>query len=715
MVSDVQSPAAGEAPAATVRRRTEAPLREDVQGLRVVAVMLVVLFHLWPNRITGGYVGVDVFFVISGYLITGHLLRHPPRTGRDLATFWARRIRRLLPASLLVLAVTLVAARMVAPALSWASTAREAVASALYVENWSLASKAVDYLAADAAPTPVQHFWSLSTEEQFYLVWPILVLAIFALHRLTARRAGRPVQARPLVVAGMGLVLAGSLASSLRLTADDPARAYFVTPTRAWEFAAGGLVAALAGTVGPRLPAAARAGFAWAGLAAIVAAGLVLTSATPFPGSAALLPVLGTAAVIAARADGTGSPAPFWRLPGVQWVGGASYSIYLWHWPLIVLVPYVSGGQLGRLDKATILVLTFVLSGLTKRHVEDRFRFGQRTAGLAGAYRLAAVGMAVVVALGLALHQEAGWRAGRAQRELDARLAGDDPCFGAGAAVKGPRACPVDPDAALVPELSLAGEDKPDAYPDDCFNGSPYDGRQTCTYGNGPTKVALVGNSHAGQWLPALQRIAERRGWTITTYLVSVCNVTTARMSMPNPEQADNCEAYARWVFDQTKGSAYDLVITSERQSTRIEGTDWAGTQQAAERAYRGYLTRWAQAGTRVVVIKDQVVPGNDVGRIPECLAKADGDPAACTWSYRRPVPTDPSVERWMDPLWSAAKALDDPRVRWIELDDLFCVDGTCQPVVGGVVTFVDASHYTATFATTMWPYLDERITGALG
>lgn len=692
-----------------------ATLREDVQGLRVVAVLLVVLFHLWPDAVTGGFVGVDVFFVISGYLITAHLLRHPPATGRDLATFWARRIRRLLPASLLVLALTLVAARLVAPPLTWAATAREAVAAALYVENWSLASSAVDYLAADAAPTPVQHFWSLSVEEQFYLVWPVLVLAAFAAARL---RAVRP-SGRAVATGAMAAVALGSLAWSVHLTDVDPARAYFVTPVRAWEFAAGGLVAVAAVRPGPR----ARAVLAWGGLAAVLVAGLAYTGATPFPGSAALLPVLGTAAVIVAGA-GTGAGAGadgavplrrLWRLPGVQWLGGASYSVYLWHWPLVVLAPYVAGGPLGDGAKVAVLALTLALSALSKPFVEDRFRRPRPGSGLTRVYLSAAAGMALVVALAGLLGAQAAEQDRAAAAQLQERLVGGDACFGAAAVALGPQRCPVDPDVEPVPALSLAADDRSSAYADGCFTGAPYDGRRRCTYGTGPTKVALVGNSHAGQWLPALQEIAAERGWTVTTYLVSLCSVTTARPALDDPAQARNCQAYGRWARDAVARGGYDLVITSSRQSLFVEGEEnWPATDRAAREAYRGMLTAWSRAGTQVVVVKDPVVPGDDVGRVPECLAETDGDQERCSWPLAVPVPADPQAYRWLDPLWSAARSLDDPRVRVVEMDDLLCPGGTCRPVLGGVVTYFDASHLTATYARTLAPYLAQRIDGVV-
>ncbi len=206
-------------------------LRADIQGLRALAVTLVLVYHLFPRSFTGGFVGVDVFFAISGFLITSHLLAHPPSTGSDLLTFWGRRIRRLLPASFLVLGTTLVGSWLVAPETQWANTAKQASAAALYVLNWVLARDSVDYLAAENAASPVQHFWSLSVEEQFYLGWPVLLLVIGLL--VVALRG----RVRPgiLYAVGLGAVVGASLVWSVLATASQPASAYFVTTTRIWE------------------------------------------------------------------------------------------------------------------------------------------------------------------------------------------------------------------------------------------------------------------------------------------------------------------------------------------------------------------------------------------------------------------------------------------------------------------------------------------------
>ncbi|WP_276606350.1 acyltransferase family protein [Arthrobacter sp. CAU 1506] len=669
-----------------------------MQGLRALAVSMVVVYHLWPGALTGGFVGVDVFFVISGYLMTAHLLGRQPRTGHDLLQFWGRRIRRLLPAAFVVLAATAVGSRMLAPPTQWEEIARQVIGSALYVENWLLASSSVDYLAADDAPTPVQHFWSLSVEEQFYLGWPVLMLLVFAAAR---QRQVRPaVAVRWMVAAVIGV----SLTISVLGTVAEPASAYFITPTRIWELAAGGFAATLPALASTRLPQPTTAALGWAGMAAILVAGVSYSTNTPFPGYAALLPVLGTVLVILAGSTRAYSPTGILRPRPVQWLGDASYSIYLWHWPLIVLLPMLMGAGLP--VQMTALALTLALSAVTKTHVEDRFRRTLPSARLLPTYRFAALGMVMLAVVGGAQLAEVSVRQESAASQLAAIEQSRDPCIGAGAAARGFEHCPQDPRATLVPDPSLAKDDLPDAYRDGCWAVSDFVDRPVCRYGNGPVQIALVGNSHAGQWLPALQALAEHHGWRVTTFLASRCNVTDAPLELGSQAKTQNCLDYGDWVMEQTKGSKFDLVITSERQSVPVQGESWGTTQAPAVAGYASYLRQWASAGTKVLVIKDPPYPGTKISNIPDCLASNPGNPAACSGT--------PSSWHWMDPLDEAARKLSLPGISRVDLDKYFCVDGVCPAAIGSVVAYRDGSHITATYASSLVPYLDRPISNAL-
>ncbi|SDK52381.1 Peptidoglycan/LPS O-acetylase OafA/YrhL, contains acyltransferase and SGNH-hydrolase domains [Cryobacterium psychrotolerans] len=674
--------------------------RYDIQGLRAIAVGMVVAYHLWPNRLTGGYVGVDVFFVISGYLITSHLLKSPPRDLRGLARFWERRIRRLLPASLLVLAATAVAARLVAPPTQWGSIANGVISSALYVQNWALARSSVDYLAATDVPIPTQHFWSLSLEEQFYLVWPLLVLAAFWFASRYKRGALGAVRTMILVV------IALSLLTSIIVTASEPNMAYFVTPTRIWELAVGGLVATMPPLTALGLHRAVPGLMAWVGLGGVVAAGLAFTEATPFPGYAAILPVAGTALVILAGSQHRLSPSAVLSFRPIQWLGNASYSVYLWHWPLIALLPYVSGGALGRLDKVIILVITLVLAAATKTYVEDRYRTARNDRARVPVYRVAAAGMAVVTLIGFAQLAEVSVRASVAAERLLAIQDELGPCLGAGAIAKGPEECPENAGSAGDADPLLAMDDKSDAYSDDCWALMPFTDRKVCTYGQGETHMALVGNSHADQWLPALQALARHRNWTITTFLIEQCNPTDAALGFNTVEKTDNCLAWGKWVMDETKGDTYDLVITSERQSVPVKGETLATTRDSAVQGYKSYLTTWNEADTNVLVITDSPYPWQARVSIPSCLSRNPGRADLCSGT----------METWhkIDALRFAAEELALPRITTLNMDEYYCPDDVCPAIIGSVIAYSDGSHFSATFAETMAPYMDAPITAAL-
>lgn len=680
-------------------------LRTDIQGLRAIAVSLVLVYHLFPDSLTGGFVGVDVFFVISGFLITSHLLTTPPRGGRDLLTFWGRRIRRLLPASLLVLAATLVATRLVAPPTLWGDTARQVTAAAEYRVNWLLANDAVDYLAAQGAPSPVQHFWSLSVEEQFYLGWPVLILLLGLLGGWWGRR-------RTVFVAGLALVCLASLAWSVHLTATNPAAAYFVTPTRIWELGAGGLLAAWAARRATSGAAPRRTLLAWTGLAMIAAAALLFDSETAFPGWWALLPVLGAVAVIAAYAEsGTGSPGPLLAARPVQWLGDVSYSVYLWHWPLIVLMPFVLETS-GPADELVVAGLTLAFAALTKTWVEDPFRTAAWSRRIGATYLAGAVGMALVV--GLAALQTAEVDHDRADDRAELRRAvrAAGPCFGA-AALGEPGACaPATGDP--VPSPALAPRDKSAAYDklddgENCFAFVPSFPTRTCRFGppDAPVRIALVGNSHAGQWLPALQELAEPRGWAVTTYLASQCAMSDVAQQFDTKAHSAACSRWVRRTAERVVADRPDVVVLTNRISVAAAGHSYDDSVDPYRTGYRSVLRRWSAAGLPVLVLHDTPTPGDaGVISVPDCVAEHLDDPSACSGARSDWVPRDPAHD--------LARSTDLPGISPVDLTDRICRSERCDAVVGGVLVYFDASHLTATYARTLAPYLAPSVEAAL-
>lgn len=437
----------------------------DVQGLRAVAVISVFAFHLWPDAVPGGYVGVDVFFVISGFLVTGILLREHQQTGRtDVWAFYAGRIRRLIPAAALVIGFVALTVPLL-PSTQWTMISQEILASALFVENWLLASRAVDYMERGEAPGILQHYWSLGVEAQFYLLWPFVVIA--AARLATRLRVGI---AAAVTMAAL-IAIAVFLPLSAWLTWTNPARAYFATETRIWEFAIGGVVAAA--SLRGRLPGPLAALAQPLGLAGIAVTAFVFSSATFFPGWVALLPVLATALVIAAP-TGTPTGKLLASRPAV-FLGGISYSVYLWHWPLIVVWSVAWPESYGLAAHLTIIAATIALASLSKTFVEDPLRrpralsFAQQSFVGGGAFIFLAAATAVIPLNLVARekpaatvvsgehHPGAGVLSGRAV------LAADPPPF--------------------MPPPSLAKDDVFMANKDGCQVTPQQEGVRTCEYG----------------------------------------------------------------------------------------------------------------------------------------------------------------------------------------------------------------------------------------
>lgn len=664
--------------------------RADIEGLRAIAVGLVVIYHLWPNRLPGGFVGVDVFFVISGYLITSHLISRPPRNLADLGAFWARRARRLLPASLTVLLAVLVASRLIGSETQWRTTATDVIAATFYGVNWKFAADSVDYLAAQEAASPVQHFWSLSLEEQFYLFWPILVLLAFHAARTWTRSS-----IRPLIL----VVCAASFGVGAWLSFTDPASAYFVTHTRIWELAVGGLVASTVPLAERPIPRWVSGAAAWAGIAAVAAAGLLLTSSLPYPGFAALLPVLGTALVIWSQATGASTPDGVLGVAPIQWAGGVSYAIYLWHWPLIVFAEELQGHRT-LATNLVILALTLALAALSKRFIEDRFRRPRGLRPTRRALLTAAAGMALVGVLGAGQIVETRVSEDRQQAQLDAIESGD--CFGA-MSLASPAECADMLGAAAAVSPATASEDKPVLYDDGCLVKSPYE-LKTCTYGDGDVDVALVGNSHAGQWLAPLMKMAGENNLRITTYLASTCNATETRLQYGGAETADNCHRWGQDVLKATSGDAYDLVITTQRNVLPAEGHSADDSYQAWFDGYRSYLERWASAKTNLLVLHDTPFPGATLEDVPECLAQNEDDPDACSGAADTWIPEDP--------LFDAAG--DVAGVERATLNEYICEPSRCRSVVGAAIVYFDESHLTETYSASMSPVLERVVRESL-
>jgi peptidoglycan/LPS O-acetylase OafA/YrhL len=681
-----------------------AEFRPDIQGLRAIAVSSVVIYHLYPSALPGGYVGVDVFFVISGFLITGHLLRTFQRTGRvGFVEFYGRRARRLMPASALVLTVTWIASRLILPTSQLKATATQIRGSALYYENWVLARDAVSYLKSDQAPSPVQHFWSLSVEEQFYLFWPLLFL-IAALvtmrlvkgatdagaHTDEVTRLARAETGRRVMLILAGLVIAGSLAWSVYDTRVNAAAAYFVTTTRIWELAAGGLLALLSSTAADRVG---RVGvLAWGGLVMIVVSEFVISGTSQFPGYIALLPVAGAMLAIACGSDRARlGPSRLLSLRPMVFLGGISYSVYLWHWPLIVLWKTYSKGSIGLLDGPAIAVVSIVLAWLTKVFVEDRVRMARFFAG----HNWRSVGtvsaaLVPVFLVGVFLADLPSL----SDHKLDAKhpgaavLAGD---------VKPP------PHASPLPPLSIASTDDEISANTTClvtFNSAT---PHRCRFGDKthPKRVvALVGDSFAGEWSTALQIMANKHHWELVTLLKSGCPWTTTTI-VRNRSPFTSCQQWGAKVRDDLLKLKPDVVLTSDRiKDGNVVGTpDGLPSYQAIAAGTTAYWKQLIAHNIPVVAIRESP----EMSRvIPDCLSSHGATVAGCSTPRKQAVTTD-------TPMTIATRSMSGA-VPLIDMTKLICGPRTCEPIVGNVVVYRDSHHLTNTYMKTLEPYLEKML-----
>ncbi len=665
--------------------------RTDIQGLRALAVALVVLFHLWPNRLTGGYVGVDVFFVISGYLIIGHLVRETASTGSvSLLDFWSRRIRRLLPAAFLVLAACLVIAWFIGPGSQLRENLVEILGSALYVENWVLASNSIDYLAADNAPSLVQHFWSLSVEEQFYIVWPLLIVAA-----VWAAVRSRRFPPRRAILVVLTVVFVASLAWSAINTYSSPASAYFVTTTRAWEFAAGGLLGFLPARLLSAGREPVRAAVAWLAATAIVLCAFWLNAESPFPGIVALLPVSATVVLIA-----IGETTPAWslarlaRLQPIQALGDASYSLYLWHWPLIVVAPLLIGAPLNVWSKIAVGATAILLALLTKTLVEDPMRFRVRWfQQRLGAFLFAAIGIVLVVSLIWSLNA----RLDQQDQARAAEVAELTACLGAAAMV---------PDNGCTQPFAVTDTVDPTFAAGDVFYGAGSalssgacgakdDGKLAhCEFGDlvSPSvTIGHIGSSVGEHLVEPLAQAAAAQGWRYIPEVRAACDgfmtPTEAerrieqRLVNEAPERTRSCPAWGDAAFEYfTDRDDVDIVLINSRGVI--------ATPEAVAK-----VQRLVASGKQVYFIDDLYqFPGP--GTAPACVEAAAGAYDPCAFNVgdlsARAVALKQSFGIDTIPMWPN-----------------YCsADGTCHVVVGGLIVYFDADHFTLSFSRTLVPYL---------
>jgi peptidoglycan/LPS O-acetylase OafA/YrhL len=665
--------------------------RADIQGLRAVAVLGVLADHLagWPR---GSFIGVDVFFVISGYLITGILVReYESRETISFRGFYTRRIKRILPAALFVIGATVLATRVLAGSDRYHSAASDAISAVFFTANWHFANVGINYFNQALPPSPLQHYWSLSVEEQFYFVWPWLLLGVLLIgRRLRFWRAGHT---RLIAGIAITLICAVSLWWAFAQTASNPTVAYFSTFVRAWELGLGAFVAITAGAIA-RIDARLRTVIAVAGLVGVLVSLFVVGSSPGFPAPWALLPTLSAAAVIAASTESR-ALLPLTN-PVSQYVGKISYSLYLWHFPVVVLIvtvvpqysfAYWVGG----------LVLIFGLAIASFHLLEDPARraswFRSRTGGLpvpsVGWLKYAAACAAAALIAGAGLLLVRGIAPTRLALPAPVLVGDtqDDPnnCLGAAALDPLHHCTTLNAGDRVAPLPGELPDDTGGAYACYAYLNQPL---HPCIYGSprrSATRVALIGDSHASALLAVLEPQLDRLNWRVTAYTGQTCQWLAPALSPTCPG--------LRLIQRSLLHDHYAIVIATELRQY---------SSPAAQ--HLAVMRPVAAAGSRVVVVEDDPsVSPSSTACVDRISYSPTGDcGTSASFAYRDP-----------DRLAEAAERI--PGAVVIHTRQFYCRDDFCPATIGNVIVYRDtAAHVTASYARTLSPYLVEAIVRAV-
>jgi len=725
--TDTISPATG----TQGRRSAEPGFRNDIEGLRGFTLLAIIGFHISMPGVSGGFVGPDIFFEISGFVITGQLWRQVSTTGTiGLRKFYGARARRLLPVSATVGVATAIASALLLPVVQAQSALKDAIACALYVPNFWFIAQQVDYFAG-GVPSPFQHFWTLGVEEQFYLLWPPMMVGTAWLIRRLYRRAktGAPPSKSPSrspYLTLVTLVALVSFALSLLITYVMPLAAYFSLFTRAWQLAVGALVA-LTAEYWRRLPARAAVITGWAGMALILWACVSLTPEIPYPGTAALLPVLGTALVL-----GAGCSTPSQGCGRVlAWspmrsIGRLSYSWYLWHWPVLVFAPILVGHPLGLAGKfVAAVVVSGGLGWLTLRFIENPLRYAAPLRK-SPVKSLAVGGFATSVAacVGVALLM---WVSSLPMPIPVARGAQAVPLtITPGPVPTGDNLEAYDAAARYVfsqVQAAVASSADLKAVPSNLnppvgdaagevgamlFNGclrAPFQsGQPECAMGDTASKttVAVVGDSHASMWIPAFRQIGTQWPWRLEAMAKAACPMMDLpianRFVRPLVEYIQRCEQWRGQIIARLRAEHPQLIMVSVfRGYTATHSNGFLSGFTSYDPAWIDGLTRLVRqlrdTGAKVLVLGP--LPRLDAA-VPGCLSEHLDDATACappmSTAFNRPG------------IAAEAAAVKAGGGQYADLTELFCTANRCPVIVGNTLVYVDAGHLTLEYSRLLAP-----------
>jgi peptidoglycan/LPS O-acetylase OafA/YrhL len=658
--------------------------RPDIQGIRAIAVTLVLACHAAIPWAKGGFIGVDVFYVLSGFLITGLVVREIEKTGKvSIRNFYARRAKRLLPMAALVLVFIAIGTLFVFSLARQVEIGGDIFAAALYFVNWHFIIQGVDYFAAaDGIHSPVQHYWSLSVEEQFYVVWPLLLLSAGILATKFKRRL------KGIILLITVPVAIASLIYSIHFTQVNPEAAFFSTVARAWQLAFGAVLAMvlpkkidMPGWLATVIGAAAVGVLLWATY--------TMSASTPFPGSNGLYPVLATIALLIVGASGTGVTTWILSTRPFQYVGNISYSWYLWHWPFVVFA-------LGIFDNLTwkwlvvATLLSWIPTQISHTLLEDPVRRAKILKLRPNRALLIGGGCSLVAAaFGLWL----------GSNRINVDIISQDQVAGA-AVVKNGHVPLVDSVEKIKPNPLHAREDRGQMYADGCLLLGPRTESGDCVYGDpdGETTVILFGDSHSMMYMPALDAIGKEKGWKITGLSRGNCVIAQVKLSK-------YCDEWRQNSLERIKEEHPDLVVvatsTQAVYSLTLHGKKLSRKASEPElvKGMKKTFRDLKRDANKVVLIRDQAQAPRKPWLPHECVAENLDNLKTCAFKPKR----HPDLGFDVDAAEATGTQIIDPM-------PILCSDGRCPAVIGNALVYRDSYHVSATYMVTMAPWLEKEL-----
>lgn len=656
-------------------KNADRKFRPEVQGLRALAVLMVVTYHIWFDRVSGG---VDIFLLISAFLLTLSFTRKA-ESGRKLGVirYWLHTFRRLLPAVVVVIAGTLVATYYFVPKVRWDTILEQVWSSMFYWQNWKLASDSVDYYAENSGASPFQHFWSLSVQGQIFILWPLLFLIAYGIAKLFK------VRFRTIAIVIFALIFAGSLGFSIWETHTNQAFAYFDTRARLWEFALGTLMALCLSFIS--LPRKVGIVAGWVGIAAMFSVGFVIDVEGAFPGFIALWPLLAASLII--LSGDTKSKFGVDRI--LSWkplvkMGDVSYALYLWHWPILVIYLIWRGrDEIGLVGGAGVIGLSLVLAIITTYLVEKPIRnLKWPEKSLLGAVTVIAV-CATLVSVPVAGWQEYNTvEKERLAAELAKKAKEDNP----GALSLANQITPT-PDAELLPSLELLGAEW--VATDEKCSGDNFPTSDILKEGCGQInvndknerRIVVVGNSHAQQWTAPLATMAREMNWEVIVIYKGGC-----RFAAPGLGQAPDCDEWNAEALNYILETDTDIVYTVATMSYPDNGQD------TIVPGFSDYANQITAAGTEIVGVRDNPRFSFDMIK---CLNDNAGDTVPCTLPREKTLNATPPVEDLKQTV---------PGIHFLDFTDLLCLEDSCPPVIGNIYVYMDTNHTTKTYMNSLAP-----------